>query len=553
MDLQFMVNVPLSNTLFMRMSGVTRNNDGYSRRLIDGVKLGDDHDVGGRLQFRWVPSADFEALLSIDGSQRRAHIAAASAVKVIPSFASDTFKLRTGLDVMDYPVVANGWEVSTTGVRPTDDMNVFGASLHLDWNMGSTHLKSITAYRRLTEETAADFDGTALQYNDQLVGEHQKQFSQEFQLTHKTDSFNGILGVYYMHESNPETVVSYYTGFYANVPYGTGVNQTEAVTDDSYSAYGQGTYNFTKELSLTGGLRVTYEKRHVTVSGEQGALPIAWVLDGEKSWSDVSPHIGVNYQATPDLMLYASLTEGFKSGSYNARPGGNATYLPYDPERVWSNEVGFKSQWLDNKVRLNAAAFLTHYHAIQLLTLSLDQNGFLYFPVNNAGDLNIKGFEVELQARPVQALNLYANLGHASESWSKIYTPEDDPRILFPIVASNTRLPSLSHWTLNAGADLTIPLANFGTATLGGNYSYRSSYFFDTGNGPLSEQKSFGLIDGYFIVAPEGDNWQIKLWGKNLANKHYMTFAQDALAYDSHAVAWWGRPREFGVSFRVSM
>lgn len=568
-DGRFMANVPINDTFYVKITGVTRNNDGFQTRLLDGIKLGDQHEVGGSIQLRWAPSADLDVILSADVTKARQHIAAQGNTGVV-LWARDLFLNFTGVDMAQYSTSTTPWSVSTSGVRPTDNLNVFGTSLVITKNLGFADLKSITAYRKMDADTASDFDGFQYAYNDQLVHEDQHQFSQEFQLSHQSDQLKWVVGAYYLNEHNKESIKNNFYMFYAAYPYNDGPTEMTDLKTDNFAAYGQGSYHITPELSLTAGLRWTYEKKSTNIISPAGlgaVVPLffnpetdwstvdlstlSFVNSGSHHWSNISPRVGIEYQAAEQALLYANYTAGFKSGSFNGRvdrqlPAGQ--FQPYGPERVFSWETGFKSQWLDNKLRLNAAAFLTRYHGIQLVTGILDPDGNLFFPTVNAGNLNLKGFEVELQARPVQALNLYANLGNVKESWSEIYPAP------VQTVNSNSRLPMTSHWTLMAGGDFTLPLQNFGTMTLGGNYSYRSSYFADTGNSPRVKQGAFGIIDAHLIVEPESGSWQLKFWGKNLGDKHYMTWGQDLIAIgDSHSMAYWGRPREFGATFKVNM
>src|SRR5690606_753969 len=128
MDGRFAANVPISDTLFGKISGVTRNNDGFARRVLDGVRLGDDNDVGGRVQLLWAPNDAFDILLTADGKRRRAHIAAHSNTTLVPCPTGDYFTLLTGLDVMDFPGSSDPRKINTTSVRPTDRLDVSGFS-----------------------------------------------------------------------------------------------------------------------------------------------------------------------------------------------------------------------------------------------------------------------------------------------------------------------------------------------------------------------------------------------------------------------------------------
>lgn len=542
MDARFSANLPLSDTLAARISGVTRNNDGFAKRVLDGVRLGDDNDIGGRAQLQWTPNEDFDLLLTLDGTHRRAHIAAHSAIHVAASGGGDYFTALTGLNVLDFPPSSDPQKVNTTSVRPTDNLDTFGVSVEANQRFGSVALKSITAYRDLDSQSAADFDGTLAIYNDQEVDQAQHQLTQELQLSGNSGAFKWIVGAYFLKEKIDEAMINRFYSYYAFLPYGAGAKQVNNLETTNYAMFSQLSYALTDKLTLNGGARWTYEKKESSLRNADLAQPFD--VSASKNWDDVSPKIGIDYQASDDLMLYVSATRGFKSGSFNGRPTTSVQFTSYDPETVLSYEVGAKSQWFDARLRLNAAAFWMKYDDIQMLTGGIDSNGDFFFPVDNAGDTAIRGVELELQARPTEPLTMFASLGYADEEWKRIAP--------VAFVTEDTRLPNFSKWNASAGVNYELPLASFGSLILSGDYSHRSSYFQTTTNSPLEEENGYSLVSAHVSVVPQSGNWELKFWGRNLTDARYIAWAQDLIAIgDSHTSAWFGRPREYGVTLRV--
>lgn len=180
-----------------------------------------------------------------------------------------------------------------------------------------------------------------------------------------------------------------------------------------------------------------------------------------------------------------------------------------------------------------------------MLTGAVDNEGNFYFPVDNAGNTELKGFEIELQARPAEPLTLFGSLGYTDEKWTYIAP--------IAFVTPQTRLPSLSHWNVNIGAQYEVPLPNFGALILGGDYSYRSGYYQTTVNSPFEFEDGYSMVNAYVIIEPESQKWQLKFWGKNLTDSEYVAWAQDLIVIgDSHATTWFGRPREYGATLRVN-
>jgi len=550
-DGRFTANVPVSDGFFVKLTGVTRNNDGFMKRIVDGVKLGDDKTVAGSLQARWVPSEDLDIILATDVTRRRAHIVPHTATAVAPGALTAAWEALTGVDPLSFQPAEDPQKVSATGIRPTDDLDVFGVSLTVNYNLGDISLKSISAYREMEAVTGTDFDGTPIQWNDQLVNQDQKQYSQEIQLSQQTERFKWVLGGYYLREDIKERIKNNFILFYIAPPFaeiGEGPISSTDLKSDNFALFGQGTYSLTDKFSVTAGLRWTYEKKDVAVSGPfslaTGGLPLN--VAGEESWDNLSPRLGVEYQASEDLLIYAHVTRGFKSGSFNGRPDRNNDFNPYDPEKVWAYAIGFKSEFAGNRVRVNGEAFWTQYSGIQLVTALIDSNGQPFFPVANAGDLDIRGFELELTARPTEELSVFANIGVTDEKWTEI--------LPIALVTEDTRLPLLSHFTAVVGGDYTVSLSNFGSLSFGGHYSYRSEFFVDTGNSEFLNQEGFGTLDARIILSPESETWQFKIWGKNLTDKTYITWAQDLIPLGlTHATSFFGRPREYGVTFSVRL
>lgn len=550
-DGRFMANVPINDKFFVKMTGVTRNNDGFQKRIVDGVKLGDDKTVAGSIQARWVPSEDLEIILAADATRRRAHIAAHTATAVEPGVLTGLWEMLTGVDPLSFQPASDPQKISATGIRPTDDLDVLGVSLTVNYSFGDIDFKSITAYREMQADTGTDFDGTPIEWNDQLVNQDQKQYSQEFQLSQQTEEFKWVFGGYYLREDIKEQIQNNFILFYITPPFadiGAGPLSSTDLKSDNFALFGQGTYNLTDQLSVTAGVRWTYEKKDVAVVSPFGLATGGDPLNvsNQESWDNLAPRLGIEYQASDDLLLYAHVTRGFKSGSFNGRPDRNNDFNPYDPEKVWAYAAGFKSEFADNRVRLNGEAFWTQYSGIQLVSALIDSFNNPYFPVANAGDVDIKGFELEMQARPTEELSIFGSIGVTDENWTEI--------LPIALVTEDSRLPMMSHFTGVFGADYTAPVSNFGSVSFGGHYSYRSSFFVDTGNSDRVKQDGYGTLDARIILEPESGNWQLKFWGKNLTDKEYFVWAQDLIPLGlTHTTTFFGRPREYGMTFRVNL
>tara|TARA_R110002110_G_scaffold415561_2_gene650991 strand:- start:223345 stop:225843 length:2499 start_codon:yes stop_codon:yes gene_type:complete len=210
-------------------------------------------------------------------------------------------------------------------------------------------------------------------------------------------------------------------------------------TYQAYAAFADITFDITETLSFTAGARYTYDDKEfarytefnefviafgfptetrIDASGnydENGEL--GW-LESEDNWSKVTPRAVLEWQATDDIMLYASYSEGYKAGGFNS--AGEILAPSFDPEDVTNYEAGLKSTWLDNTLRVNAAVFSYDYENLQSLEFIEGE----CLPGSNLGSYlfetsDVEGDGMELSANwlPVPELNLFANVGLLDASY----------------------------------------------------------------------------------------------------------------------------------------
>jgi iron complex outermembrane receptor protein len=240
-------------------------------------------------------------------------------------------------------------------------------------------------------------------------------------------------------------------------------------------------------------------------------------------------------------MAYISAARGFKSGGWSPRPtNGNEGLNPFDPEFLWSYEIGAKTTWFDNRLQLNLAGFYNDYTDIQITTIA-SVGASLILNVENAGEAEIYGFEIEALALPTEHLELNFGAGYLHNEYTDIKAGAT-----IPINAKLTDTPDL---TLNLGAQYTYGLGQWGTLTLRGDGAFRGKTFKDPFNIPELTQKSYWLVNSRITYTSPGEHWQVALYGKNLTDEEYLTTGlhEDLVGA---LEGYYGRPREWGVSVR---
>ncbi len=381
----------------------------------------------------------------------------------------------------------------------------------------------------------------------------QHQFSQEFNaIGNLGDRFDYVAGAYYFREEAREDNPQHFT-LVQNIP-GVGLAGIDVETrlrystqSESAAVFGQGTYHFTDALSFTGGLRYTSDQRKLIQLD-----PLQRQLS--RSFSKVNYAATLTYQATPDIMAYARVASGYKAGGFNARSINDG----YDPENVVNYEVGLKSEFLGRRLRFNGTLFYTDLKDKQVTQFASGSGGTASQTIN-AGKVQFKGVEAEVQAIPFDGLQLNAAVGYTHQKFKELLAvdPVDDVVKNYADVAHLGQAPTT---TLSAGAQYSIEDVAGGTLSFRLDYAYKSKQYFVIIPGPIFSPfdaaiaaPGYGLLDGRIILADVplgGTEASFTLWGKNLTNKVYRAGGIDfgGLGF---AVNIYGEPRSYGLDMRI--
>jgi iron complex outermembrane receptor protein len=531
----FTVDFPIADTLFGKVSMLARSTDGWGRNNwpgADDTKLGRESDVAGRAQVRWLASGTLTFDLSADWSKERGTGMPHGMVAFTDSDSTDAFNPGAAVPIGPQYIVRHPDDIQVnTPMR--DELDVFGISLAGTLDLGEASVKSITSYREQDGFNGQDYDGSPSAFLDQEVVLDQWQFSQELQVFGKSldDRLDWLAGVYYFTEEGQFDSTIILTEIPVLIFTGNGTK--------SFAAFGQATYRLTDQVSATAGLRWTREKKNLDVTTTFGPFMLIDNAMVDDTFKALSPKFGLEYQASDEMLLYASVTWGFRSGGYNGRPFAPSDLTSFAEEKAVSYEVGVKSDWADNRVRLNVAAFYNDYTDIQVTATTQNVNGDFIVVTGNAAKAEIYGFEVELQARPTTELDIFASVGFTDN------TLEEQPGFSF----GSETLPNASKWSLSVGATYTLPVANFGEIAFGADYSYRSGFYPQFNTTPTSRENGYGLLNARIQFRPEHKPWQFALYGKNLTDEVYRTFGQTSGTNDT-TIAWFGRTREIGAELR---
>ena len=408
----------------------------------------------------------------------------------------------------------------------------WAVSSNLSWRSDLGALELITAYRSLNQKFIIDFfDGTGPLGGFTIAndGDH-TQFSQEVKLTNSLldDRLELVAGLFYFDEGNDTDFTDTFGNF---------LLADRRMQNDLFSVaiYAQGDMRFSDQLTLTLGGRWTKEEKTLdfqdfkpsaTGFGPHPDFPVVNIapaapgselttgnlqalgIKTQLNESIFTPRVAVQYRLNDDLMAFASYTEGFKSGGWNARGTAAAELLPFDPERVNTWEFGFRSDWWERRLRANLTVFFMEANDFQTPAAFTRPNGSIAFITQNFADLENDGAELDLTLAPNDSLSLYASLGiqdavqkpgPAIQAQIERCLAGDAGVAGRGIVTSNceaappTRSPDFT-LTLGASYRLAIPALN-GQLTGSINYRQASDMNVVTSGGPNGSTGRTGLLN----------------------------------------------------------
>ncbi len=588
LDARLAAGGPLSESVFASFSAASTRRDGFTESLATGERFADDDRQSLRGALRWLASESTVLDVSVEVTREREKAANEVLLAIEPAPLIDFYNQAlagAGITPIGAYVTGSLYDSFATAENRNHG-DVAGLTATVSWTSGEVDLTSISAYREIEFDVATDGDGSPLTLAERSFLQRQDQLSQEIHVSGSAldDRLSWLAGGLYFTESSDEDSVTLVLGdlfaaleaapgpIYAppGVPsflcfpgppppglpcfggvgnplnfaffFGDGDFERIELSTDSWAIFGESTLAVNDRLSATLGLRYTAEDKEFRFFREPGSGGPDVDLFNSGDWDALSPRVSLTYQASDAALLYLSAARGFKSGGFNGRPQMRNALDPFDPETLWAWELGWKSDLADGRLRLNGAAFYSDYEDIQF-TASLDVGGQPVFVVQNAGQAEVQGFEVELAARPARGFDLGVGVGHVDTEYTELRNVAPNSVTLDGV------FPKTPEWTFSFSPQYAFPVHGGGTVTLRADLSYRSRVFNDIQNSPLIVQPGYGLVNARIAWSSQSDDWLIALFGTNLGDEEYLEHGFNADAFGANlGVA--GRPREWGVSVR---
>ncbi len=520
------VDMPFSEKVLSKFSFFHQSHDGYLSNIVDGKTYNDLDNMGFRGALRFLPNDNVIWDLSVDymeteGANIHGQLSSASTrisrSILTPGLPAGGLYLFTFAPV---PFVSKGADYG----NETETLAVVS---NLGWDMLGGRSNLIVGYRDMDQEFLLNFPGVGDNNDDFFwidnAGEHETLTAEwKWNGSIMDGGADLVAGVYYMDEDNKTDFADYLFGGLFLLADRVLSNSTK-----SWAAYAQADIAVGERGTLTIGARYTDEEKTLRLSDNTPlnllttANLVAAGIPIRLTESKVTPRIAYTHEFSEGVMGYASVTNGFKSGGWNARGSTPGAWEPFGPEEIWSYEVGLRADWLDNTLRTNLTLFYSDLDDLQ--TTAATPSG--QFLTTNAGGLEVPGLELEVTWLPTENWSIFAALGLQDAEYVSLPEGCTVPNTSYAAydVNCNVADPKRSpDETLTLGTTVEFDLASIG-ATLRpfGSMRYIGKNVVGTSNG--GKQGSTTLWNAGIALIDNDGRWEVIAECRNCSNEVYFT------------------------------
>lgn len=557
-------NIPITDSLRTRASFTVTERGGYQRNLFSqsNSSLDDLHSYVGRLVTEAELGPDTRFTLTL--MKARATGALSSPVR-----KNGYSSIHTGIaDAYGLSIAPQPDDPRESRKDTPEDATyeTFGATGTLTHQFSELTAKVVAAYYNISNETLSDFDGTELDLDTFYGLDKVRQGSVEAQLLSPSSGrFTWIVGGSYFHLWNRRVneVVLFRAANRTNI--GGTVSASGRLWTDSIAAFGQASYRLSDELKLTAGGRWTWdEKRNYAEASTPvdptllGLPPSTFGLTSyptgfrvtrtrptgghDENWSAPMGRVALDYQATADNFLYASVSRGYKSGGLETY---DSQTPPTEPETVWSYEIGSKNYFLDRRLQLNLAAFYASTQDIQNFAF---EAGSPLPSFTNIGDGDAYGVEVDYRALITEALRLSGSVGYLHTSYDGTESLDVANTAAGLQSTAGNRFVNSPEWSASTNLEYDIE-TSAGTFTPRVDWTYRGRTYFTIFEKPDESQGSYSKFDLKLIFRDLAQRWSAEAFVNNVTDKdviNTMLVPGGDQGPDSPLV-WYDPPRTYGM------
>ena len=569
---------PFSDTLSGRLSANVVNassSSGYSFNRFTNNHLGKVDSKTLRAQLLWNPTDAVDVRLVFNTGDSKSeqpllqHVGTRTATGAVcsPVIAGRVDESQC-FDFLGYSDRDGNFYDGAANVDPTLTLRSNDAAVTLNWKLSGMTLTSISGFADFSKRQSQDIDVSPSKSADNFTFNDVKSYSQEVRLA-SDDSFKlpWIVGVNY-----GKTDVDWFQTIDLSalaIPTSNGATQSTR----SAALFGQLTIPFAEKFEFTGGLRYTDEKRDWTGATFVGTftnlaaayasraprlsqLPIPVGTPGAGGPLDFPTSLSkkktdfeavLKYHATEHAMLYASVSEAFRSGGYSSAViFSQAALAPYDAETLRAYEVGAKLASSDSRLRFNTSAFFYDYKGFQATFVRATEASAR---LQNAGDVEIKGLDATLDWAPIKGLTFGAGVSVLDSKIKKTNVVLSQLNGSADATIKGNEIPNAPKLTFNGRVRYEFPVSEALAVALQTDFNHVGRHFLEPNNRKYLEEDGYFLANARVTLLRQNGPWQVAAWVRNLADEKYRSAAQDlalALGFSEIVV---GQPRTWGVEF----
>jgi iron complex outermembrane recepter protein len=540
------VRTPLiKDHLFVGASVMYDARDGFYTNVFDNSKFDVHSSLTGNYFLKYVASPKFSATLNVKHYNRKNKGSYTLAPYATATVDSMKFKVN-------YNAVAQ------------DNDNTLNASAVLNYFGDKVNITAITAYQSnarfydapIDADVQLPFQSERLDVNSVEIKNDNKEntvtfLTQEVRFsspTNATSPLKWTLGGFYFTQNDPttQTLLIGADGSKFGQPNNEKTTTTALADNNGYAFFGQATYAITEKLGITAGLRYDSENQKLTVGSkfQQGTFSLMTRTDttAPTNFNALSPKVNLTYKVSENQLAYASYSRGYRAGGFSqiSFDPSEAPLVAFSPEYSNNIELGWKSQYFDNRLRANFALFNIQVTDAQTPTL-LPELGFRT-ATRNAGNFSSMGFESEISATIVKGLQIDWNFGITSTNFSKLILPQTTfvngkPTKVEKDFAGNQQIYTPASTTMIA-LQYSLSLNKNIQFIVRGEARLLGKQYFDLPNKYSQDNYSIFNVRAGFSTK----NYELMFWGRNLSNTTYIAYAY------SFGAATLGNPRTVGVS-----
>ncbi|MDE0450440.1 MAG: TonB-dependent receptor [Gammaproteobacteria bacterium] len=534
-QLNGVINVPLSDRAAARIAVMSNNRDGYRENAPS--EDGDDADeLGFRAHFAFEAGENTSILLTAESYER----GGVGGVASFATFPND----NTGLLSSD-PAGVN--PVDTQGHRDSSDSNFRFEFSHSFPAMDLTYL---AAYRNHERDFLADADFTAEPSIESFV----QETTESITLTHEarvTSTGDGALqyiaGIYLLDEEIDGDFVVGLTHFLFGPTFRVRFVD-QGLTNQSAAAFLHTTYQVNDRLRAIVGLRHTSDEKDkgghagdlgMTADTATGSFQTVGLANGptfflapqiaNPEWNETTWKVGMDYDLSENALLYAHASTGFKAGGYNrgsqARPG--APLVVYNPETVTAVEGGWKMRAEDGRTRLNLAVFMYDYKDLQLGQTFTNEAGTITNQTVNASDASVSGAELEAEVLFGESGRGVFSLGYLRTEFDE-FTGVDDPLIVGSqsLSATGNELTRAPGFTASLMLEPAVWEFAGGTLTPRVQFHAESEAHLAVLNRDFEKRDAFTRTDLSLYYESAAENWYVNAYVRNVEDGDVATYME---------------------------